>query len=142
MQIEKESIILAKEMLDFLIVMKDKEMIDSVQKRDIVRKYILERYTNGQIDKALQILLQNGNIGILDDEDIFLINRRDIEREELFEEAALIRQISKCYGFVENEIYITKKAGESVEFSVCSVIYRLNLLGDGTLCKLKILAQR
>lgn len=142
MQIEKESIILAKEILDFLIVMKDKEMIDSVQKRDIVRKYILERYTNEQIDKALQILLQNGNIGILDDEDIFLINRRDIEREERFEEAALIRQISKCYGFVENEIYIMKKAGESVEFSVCNVIYRLNLLGGGTFCKLKILDQR
>ena len=139
-----ESIELAKEMLKFLIVMKDKEMVNSVQKRDIVQKYTLVRYTDSQIDEALQVLLRNGNIGILDGEDIFLINRSEIIEKEwdgTSEVGKLITKISEYYGFKENEIFINEIDEDYIEFSVCRVLYRLHASCDWMVRDLRIICQ-
>lgn len=71
----KDSNVLAKEILDFIIRMKEGEKVEKLQKQDVVQRYILDRNTKTQINEALEILVKNGNIVFEPNDDVRLIEK-------------------------------------------------------------------
>lgn len=122
--------------------MKEVEKIEKLQKQDVVQRYVLDRNTKPQINEALDILVENGNIAIEINDDITLLELEDnmhIEPDAVLGEEVAIKLVSDTYGFMEQLIVIIEINAEYVEFTVCKVSYKAHFTSNHKLTGLQIM---